>query len=85
MHRGHGRVAKKLVGLAVAGDAVPAAGAAVREGDREIGHVTSSAWSPALAQPIALGYVQRDFVEPGTRVKVGDADAEVRALPFVRP
>jgi folate-binding protein YgfZ len=83
MHRGHGRVAKKLVGLAVAGDAVPAAGAAVREGDREIGHVTSSAWSPALGQPIALGYVQRDFVEPGTRVKVGDSDAEVRALPFV--
>jgi folate-binding protein YgfZ len=85
MHRGHGRVARKLVGLILGGDAVPAPGAAVRAADRDIGRVTSSTWSPALARAIALAYVHRDFLEPGTQVSVGDAAAEVATLPFVRP
>jgi len=83
LHRGHGRVARKLVGLTVDGDRVPEAGSTIRSGDREIGHVTSSTASPALQRPIALGYVHRDFVEPGTTVTVGDQGATVTALPFV--
>ena len=85
MHRGHGRVARKLVGLridAARGDRIPDAGAAIRSGDREIGHVTSAAFSPALKSPIALGYVHRDFVAPGTAVAVDDAKAEIVKLPF---
>ena len=39
--------------------------------------------SPALQKPIALGYVHRDFVEPGTTVSVDGASAKVVALPFV--
>jgi glycine cleavage system aminomethyltransferase T len=39
-------------------------------------------WSPALACPIALGYVHRDFAEPGTMVQVGGASAVVSELPF---
>src|SRR5258705_3675564 len=66
LHRGHGRVARKLVGLTLDGEAVPEPGAAIRGGDRQIGAVTSSAFSPALQRPIALGYVHRDFLEPGT-------------------
>ena len=66
LHRGHGRVARRLVGLTFEpGAAVPARGAAIRSGDREIGAVTSAVWSPALERPIAMGYVHRDFVEPG--------------------
>lgn len=84
LHRGHGRIARKLVGLALDGRAVPASGAAVRAGDREIGHVTSSAASPALDRPIALAYVHRDFVGPGTELVVDSARAIVTALPFVR-
>ena len=57
MHRGHGRVARKLVGLTLDGEIVPARGAAIRAGDREVGQVTSSTFSPALDKPIALGYV----------------------------
>ena len=83
LHRGHGRVARRLVGLQVTGDAVPAAAAAIRSGDREIGHVTSATISPALGRVIALGYVQRDFVEPGTAVAVDGVPAVVSALPFV--
>jgi folate-binding protein YgfZ len=83
LHRGHGRVARKLVGLVIDGPQVPASGAVIRSGDREVGRVTSSTQSPALKRPIALGYVHRDFVEPGTKLTVGDESAEVTTLPFV--
>jgi folate-binding protein YgfZ len=88
LHRGHGRVARRLVGLTLdPGAALPVHGAAIRSGDREIGTVTSAALSPALARPIALGYVHRDFVEAGTAVGVVVAEeswpAVVAHLPFV--
>jgi folate-binding protein YgfZ len=83
LHRGHGRVARKLIGLVLSGERAPARGAVVRSGEREVGHVTSSALSPALGRPIALAYVHRDFVTPGTAVSVDGTDATVGALPFV--
>ena len=85
LHRGHGRVARKLVGLALApGGAVPSVGTLLLADGKEIGAVTSSAFSPALGHPIALGYVKRDFTEPGTTVSLaGEGDAQVVTLPFV--
>jgi folate-binding protein YgfZ len=84
LHRGHGRVARRLVGIAIDGTAAPAPGARIAAAGRaDIGAVTSSAISPALQRPIALGYVHRDFVEPGTKVMVEGAAGEVTALPFV--
>jgi folate-binding protein YgfZ len=84
LHRGHGRVARKLVGLSLdEGAAVPHPGAPIAAGTREIGSVTSAAHSPTLGRPIALGYVHRDFVEPGTSVAVAGVPAHVAALPFV--
>src|SRR5665213_4362641 len=65
LHRGHGRVARKLVGLILDGGDVPPAETAIVAQDREVGRVTSSTLSPALGKPIALGYVHRDFVTPG--------------------
>jgi folate-binding protein YgfZ len=86
--RGHGKVVRKLVGLTIDGGVVPAAGSVIAGGEKEIGHVTSAVVSPALGKPIALGYVHRDFVEPGTvvTVVVGEArlNATVTSLPFVR-
>jgi folate-binding protein YgfZ len=83
--RGHGRVARRLVGLTLpAQQAVPAPGAAVSAAGKAIGRVTSAAFSPALARPVALGYVHRDFTSPGTAVVVdGSGDAAVTALPLV--
>ena len=82
--RGQGRVAKRLVGLTFdAGAPVPAADARILSGEREIGRVTSAAWSPALSRPIALGYAHRDFVEPYTPVIVDGGAGLVVALPFV--
>ena len=89
LHRGHGRVAKKLVGLTLSpSSSVPAAGERIHGGadDRDIGVVTSAVSSPAAGGPIALGYVHRDFVADGTSVAIESggvrAPATVRRLPF---
>jgi folate-binding protein YgfZ len=85
--RGHGRIMRKLVGLTIDGNAAPTAGSAIVADEKEIGHVTSAVMSPALGKPIALGYVHRGFVEPGTEVFVvaggGRLAATVTELPFV--
>jgi folate-binding protein YgfZ len=77
LHRGHGRVVRKLVGLRLA--AVPARHAKVFAADREIGWVTSAANSPRTG-PIALGYVHRDFVAAGVEVAVESPEGRVAAV-----
>lgn len=83
LHRGHGRVARRLVGLTLEGSAVPATGTRVEVDGRDIGRITSAVKSVALNTPIALAYLHRDFTEPGTRVSVDGAAAVVTTLPFV--
>lgn len=91
--RGHGRVARRLVGLVArgTGDATSAieAGDTMRRDGRDTGRVTSAAWSPALDAWVALGYVGRDDAEGGTIVHVERASRtvalEVRPLPLVPP
>jgi len=85
LHRGGGRVAQKLVGLTWPADAaVPAAGAVLQHDGKDVGAVTSSARSEALGCPIALAYLKRDYLEPGTTVTGPDGRvATVVALPFV--
>ena len=97
LHRGGGRVARKLVGLtlAPAGGAaspdvqVPARGAEINHDGRPVGKVTSAVVSPMLDRVIALGYVPRALAEAGTRVDVeqdgGLVAAVVTGLPFVEP
>jgi folate-binding protein YgfZ len=78
LHRGHGRVARRLVGLQFEGDPPPRA-ARLFAGDREIGFVTSAAASAATGA-VGLGYVHRDFVQPGTAVQWQAGDARVPAV-----
>ena len=78
LHRGHGRVARKLVQLQIEGD-VPLPNAKVFAADREIGFVTSAAKSPRLGV-IALGYLHRDFLTPGTGVEVDLGEIRARAV-----
>jgi tRNA-modifying protein YgfZ len=84
LHRGHGRVARKLVGLVIEGEASPSIGARVTNNGREIGNVTSAAISPTLKKPIALAYVHRDFLAERTAVMVDGVGALVERLPFVK-
>ena len=84
LHRGHGRVARRLVGMAFEpGAPVPTSGDKVVAAAREIGSITSAADSPALGRPVALGYVHRDYAEPGTAVTVGTSPGTVASLPLV--
>jgi folate-binding protein YgfZ len=83
LHRGHGRVARKLVGLTLDGDVVPERGSIVKSDQKDVGEITSSVRSIALDRSIALAYLQRDFLAPGTQVSVDGAHAVVTDLPFV--
>ena len=77
LHRGHGRVARKLVTLRIDG-AVPTRAARLFAADRDIGFVTSAAASPRLGT-IALAYVHRDFLAPGTAIEVASEGSRVPA------
>ncbi len=79
VHRGGGRVARKLVGLRLDGATVPGVRATVRAPRGEVGRVTSAAWSPRLRCAVAMAYVHRDFVEPGTMLTVDCEGAPVAA------
>jgi len=87
LHRGGGRVARKLVGIVLAYETgLPPAHASVYSGEREIGTLTSVVASPRFGRPLALGYVHRDFIAPGTAVEVESPKGhrlpgEIRTLP----
>ena len=89
LHRGGGRVAKKLVGLEIeAPEGQPFStdgrGAKLFAGDREIGVITSAAESPRLGT-IAMGYVHRDFTTPGTAIQVEARGTRHPAVVTARP
>jgi len=77
MHRGHGRVARRLVSIVLSDGPVPARGSNIQIGDRLVGQVTSAIASPKHGAPLALGYVQRDHAAPGTELTVNGSQARV--------
>lgn len=77
MHRGHGRVARRLVSIVLSGETVPARGTKIHIADRVVGEITSATASPKIGAPLALGYVQRDHAEPGTELMVEGSQARV--------
>ncbi|MEK7362663.1 MAG: glycine cleavage T C-terminal barrel domain-containing protein, partial [candidate division NC10 bacterium] len=85
-YRGH--VNRALTGLTFDGDRVPRPGAVIEADGKDAGRVTSAVHSFALDRPIALGFVRREHLEPGTAVTVKDNDltlaARITALPFYR-
>jgi folate-binding protein YgfZ len=85
--RGH--MNRRLTGLRIVEAVVPLPGATVHVEGRDVGVVTSAVDSPALGRPVALAYIRREWLSPGTRVGVGDPassdsplTAEVTSLPF---
>jgi folate-binding protein YgfZ len=74
LHRGGGRVAKRLVTLELGegpGDQ-PSAGTPLVDGGKVAGHLTSVARSLRSPSLIALGYLHRDSAEVGRHVVVGE-------------
>lgn len=77
MHRGHGRVARRLVRLVLTGSPLPSRGEKIFSGDRQVGEITSAAESPAAGAAMAMGYVHRDHAAPGTELVVNGSKARV--------
>jgi glycine cleavage system T protein len=87
--RSRGHVNKKLSGIVLEGSTTAERGDRIYAGEKEIGEITSSVISPHLNAPIALAYIHRDFLDPGTPVVCRDREKAIRAkiveLPFYRP
>lgn len=83
-YRGH--VNRKLAGLVLPDATIPETGAKVRAGGQEIGVITSPVYSPSLKRGIALAFLRREWLEPGTSVEIQSKTAtlsgEVATLPF---
>jgi aminomethyltransferase len=94
-YMGEGRIAEELkngpsrrrVGILPEGRAPAREGTIIMAEGRSIGRVTSGGFAPTLGRPIAMGYVERGFSEPGTRVDLIVRDkpmtAQIASLPFV--
>ena len=82
-----GQVRRKLLGLRVDGDLAPVHGDRVSNGGREVGFVTSAAWSPSLGGVIALAILRVDAVTPHGVLFVDRGGWALRArlstLPFL--
>jgi folate-binding protein YgfZ len=86
--RSRGHVNKKLVGLSLEGRESASPRDVIVFADKPVGTITSSVHSPALGQPIAFGYVNKDCWNPDTSLTVNHngilLGARVTDLPFVR-
>ena len=78
-----GRPSRQLVGLRP--EAVPDSGAAVLDGDANVGDVTRGTESPTLESPAALALVDHGLEADAVTVRVNgeEVSAEVVELPFV--
>jgi aminomethyltransferase len=85
--RSRGHVNKKLCGLVLDGSSPAAAGDSIHTDRKVVGTITSSVLSPRLDRPIALGYLGKEYWNPGTVVSVehnGSAiGGTVSEVPFI--
>ncbi len=83
---------KKLVGLDLNVDEVPAHGAPVWSGERQVGVITSATRSPMRGHAIAMARVGVEHADEGRLLEVGQMDGRMKRLaaivcgvPFVDP
>ena len=76
-----GHVNRTLVGVRFVGPDVPPPGCPLSAADALVGEVTSAAYSPRLAVPLALAFVRRGHNAPGAPLESPMGPAEVLTLP----
>ncbi len=81
-----------LKGLLIGCDDVPAHGAPVYAGERQVGVVTSAIRSPMLEHAIAMARLSVEQAENGTQLEIGQLDGRMKRLcatvsdiPFIDP
>jgi folate-binding protein YgfZ len=80
--RSRGHANRRLTELQFPGAEPPAPGTILLHDGKEIGNVTSAAFSPILGRSIGLGYVRREHSAPGTRLDASGVPAEVILPPL---
>ncbi|MGI0149706.1 MAG: aminomethyltransferase family protein [Thermoplasmata archaeon] len=82
-----GQIRRKLLGLRVDGDLPPVHGDRVSSGGRDIGAVTSGAWSPTRSGAIGMALLRVDAVSARDALFINrggwDLRAKLHPLPFV--
>lgn len=80
---------RKRVGFELLDRGIPRHDYPITFSDSEIGHVTSGTQSPTLGKGIGMGYVSKEYTNPGTTFNIGIRDRELPAkvvsLPFYSP
>jgi glycine cleavage system T protein len=83
-YRGH--INRKLSGVLLSGDNPVSKGDKIFKEETEVGWITSTVYSITLQSTIAMGYLRREVMSPGTTVRVDHAGSsmagQVTALPF---
>jgi folate-binding protein YgfZ len=78
-----GGLSKKLMGLTLEGKIVPKKNSRILKDGYEIGSVTSAAFSPTLKKVMAMGFLKKEFWNPGTSLVVEGEGNQIPALyPF---
>jgi folate-binding protein YgfZ len=78
--RTYDKVVRSRVTLAMPpGAPLPPRGAAVHEGERAVGSVTSAAAPPGEPGPVAMAYVRREAAQAGRRLRVATESGTVEA------
>lgn len=80
---------KRFAGLIVQTKQTIEKGARIYDGEREVGSITSCSFSPQTDTAVAVGYLQRDHLIPGTHVTIREGRktfaAVVSLLPIYQP
>jgi aminomethyltransferase len=78
--RRKGNERQRLVGLVLEGKRIARDGMAILVGGQPVGTVTSGTFAPSLERGIAMGYVDREHGEAGTRLVVDVRGKEAPAV-----
>jgi aminomethyltransferase len=77
--RSRGGVHRFLVPLEIEGAKAPEKGDKVSVAGKEIGEITSAAYSPARGKAVALSYLRLNEIPAGSKLSVGGAAARITA------
>jgi folate-binding protein YgfZ len=83
-----GRPVRQVAGVVLAADTPtpPPRAAVFSPGeDREVGRVSSLAFSHRLGRPIGLGLLRQEVLEPGTRLEIASGDERLGAVVHAFP
>ncbi len=81
--RSRGQVNRVRVVLKLDSVQPPASGSPVLADGKEVGHITRSAFSPALQSAIAMAYVRRENSAPGSELSCSQSKATLIRAPVV--